>query len=340
MKKVIYTLGLSLLILEVSAQVVNSTKIHISEGALVSFGSDVTNNGEITNNGKLHLKGDFRNDAKVTSKGQVVVDGDSPQTFNGSQTIELAKVSIENDLNLQTKVSVSEDINFNRGIVNAISPLELTENATATGASDFSHVAGVMRKTGNSSFEFPLGDGVNYKGFEVKDQKGTLEARYVGNNPMDVSSELDYNVEEINQTEYWVLKSVDKNTGVEINLKNNDDVAYLKSGVWVKETNKLSDVSNTTMFTSGKGKNIIKEIGVWPNPTQGEFNLKLTGMRDSDNISVEIVNQDGRNVMRMNGTVKELRKAYTLPNGLATTNLTIRVVNGTEAMTQNIILNR
>ena len=84
----------------------------------------------------------------------------------------------------------------------------------------------------------------------------------------------------------------------------------------------------------------MKEIGIWPNPTQGEFNLKLTGMRDTDKITVDVTNQDGRVIMKMNGIVKELRKAYTLPSGLVTTNLTVRVINGTEAMTQNLILNK
>ena len=60
MKIVIHSIGLGLVVASVSAQVVNSTKIHISEGALVSFGTDVTNSGEITNNGKVHLKGDLK----------------------------------------------------------------------------------------------------------------------------------------------------------------------------------------------------------------------------------------------------------------------------------------
>lgn len=345
MKKVILSIGLGLIVSSVSAQVVNSTKIHVSEGALVSFGTDVTNNGEITNNGKVHLRGDLKNNAKLASKGEVVVDGLAPQTISGSKSIELSKVSVENDVNLQTPVSVSEEVSFRKGIVssNNGSALELGENASHNGASDLSHVAGSMKKTGNSSFQFPVGDGTSLKSFEVNKMSGnTLEARYVAKNPMEVSSDLDYDVEEINQTEYWVLKSADNGT-VDVKLNDNSDVTYLKAGVWVKD-NRRMEVSNGdrdgALFTSGKGRVITKEIGVWPNPTQGEFNLKLTGMRDTDKISVDITNQDGRVVMKMNGSVKELRKAYTLPQGMVTTNLTVRVINGTEAMTQSLILNR
>lgn len=345
MKKVILSIGLGLIVSSVSAQVVNSTKIHISEGALVSFGTDVTNSGEITNNGKVHLRGDLKNNAKLVSKGEVVVDGSTPQTISGTQVAEMSKVAVENDINLQTPVSVSEEVSFRKGIVssNNGSALELGDNATHSGASDLSHVSGSVKKTGNSSFEFPVGDGTSLKSFQANKMSGnTLEAQYIARNPLDVASELDYDVEEINQTEYWVLKSNDNNN-VDVKLNDNADVAYLKGGLWVKD-NKRMAVSSANkegaLFTTGKGRTITKEIGVWPNPTQGEFNLKLTGMRDTENISVDITNQDGRVVMKMDGTVKQLRKAYTLPQGMVTTNLTVRVINGTEAMTQSLILNR
>ncbi|MCP9766948.1 hypothetical protein EGI22_03440 [Lacihabitans sp. LS3-19] len=345
MKKIILSIGLGLVVTYASAQVVNSTKLYIAEGAVVSLGSDVTNNGEITNNGKLHLKGDLKNNAKLVSKGEVNFDGQSPQTVSGTTKAEMSRIAVENDINLQTPVSVSDEVSFRKGIVSTYneSGLELGENATTSGASDMSHVAGVMSKTGNGSFEFPVGDGTNLKSFEVSKMNGkTLEAKYVANNPMDVSADLDYDVESINQTEYWVLKSND-NSSVDVSLKDKSDVAYLKSGVWVKDNSRINVSSGNkdgAMFTSGTGRNITKEIGVWPNPTQGEFNLKLTGMRDTDNISVDLTNQDGRVVMKMSGTVRELRKAYTLPNGMVTTNLTVRVINGTEAMTQSLILNR
>jgi hypothetical protein len=345
MKKVILSICLGLVVTYASAQVVNSTKFYIAEGVVVSLGLDVTNNGEITNNGKLHLKGNLENNGKLISKGEVDFDGQSPQTVSGSTKIEMTKITVENDINLQTPVSVSDEVSFRKGIVNTYnqSALELGENAATNGASDMSHVAGTMSKKGSGSFKFPVGDGYGLKSFEVSKMNGnTLEAKYVANNPMDVSADLDYNVETINQTEYWVLKSSD-NGSVDVSLSDNSDVAYLKSGVWVKDNGRVNVSSgnrNGAIFTSGTGRNITKEIGVWPNPTQGEFNLKLTGMSDTDKISVDLTNQDGRVVMKMSGTVRELRKAYTLPNGMVTTNLTVRVINGTEAMTQSLILNR
>lgn len=340
MKKLILSVGIGLIAGSVSAQVVNSTVIHVSEGAVLSLGSSVVNNGDISNNGKVILKGDLTNNAKISSKGDLVLNGDSPQVIDGSQKLQIARLSVQNDVNLKTTVNVDENVTFEKGIVSTEGAvLSLSEKAGHTGASDLSHVAGVMQKSGEGSFDFPVGDGSTLRNFGVKNLNGnTVEAKYVARNPMDVSTELDYNMEEINQTEYWVL-STSKKSELDVKLSDNSEVTHLENGVWVKSKKGLN-ANNGVSFTSGRGKNIVPEIGVWPNPTQGEFNLKLTGMRDTDKVTVEIVNLDGRKVMSMEGTVQQLRKAYSLPKGLVTTNLTIRVINGEEAMTQNLILHR
>jgi hypothetical protein len=319
------------------AQMVNGSSIHVSEGAVVTVNTPMTNTGTVNNKGRIHLKSDLKNDATFKSAGEIVVDGDSKQVISGSNAVETAKLSVSNDVNLQTEMRVSKEVNFASGIVTADQPLHFEKDAKATGANDFSHVVGTVQKSGDQSFQFPLGDGSRLKTFEVANPKnGTLEAQYVGKSPLDISSELDISLSNINETEYWTLKSTNSEK-VNVNLAGGDQLATLNNGVWVKQDKSLN-AENGSKFTSGKGSYLQKEIGVWPNPTQGEFNLKLSGMRDSDNISIDITNQDGRVIMNMAGTVKELRKAYKLPSGLVTTNLTIRVINGEEAMTQNLIL--
>ena len=122
--------------------------------------------------------------------------------------------------------------------------------------------AAPVSKTGNGSFDFPVGDGATYRSFNASNLKGsTVEARYVANNPLDVNNTLDYNVEEISQTEYWVLKS-SSDEAVNVNLKNGDGIAYIKNGVWVKDNNSLKGSKDGSIFTSGKSKDFVKEIGV------------------------------------------------------------------------------
>jgi hypothetical protein len=320
------------------AQLVNGSTIHVSEGAVVSINTPITNTGTISNKGRVHLKSDLRNDNKFQSNGELIIDGQSTQQITGSKAVEASKINIENSLTLQNEVKVSEEVNFSTGIVNAQQPLHFGKGAVATGVSDFSHVVGNVKKTGDESFEFPLGDGSAQKSFKVSNPSGTLDASYVGNSPLNLSSEIDLNLENINESEYWILKT-DNGSNVNVALNTNEDVAALRNGVWVKQEKSIN-TANGAKFTSGKASYLQKEIGVWPNPTPGEFNLKLAGMRDSDKISIDITNQDGRVIMKMDGTVKQLRKAYTIPNGIPTTNLTIRVINGTEALTQSIILSR
>lgn len=338
MKRILLAASLLALASTTKAQFVNNSTIHVSEGAVMSIGTSVTNKGEINNNGKLHLKGDLQNEAKVASKGTVVLDGNKQQTVSGN-AIEIARMTVENDVRLQTPVKITEEVEFRKGIVSADAPIAFGDNAIHNNASDASHVVGTVQKSGNGTFEFPLGDGQSLKSFEADVAKDArLEAKYVGTSPLNVSKSLDYDVENINETEYWTLKS-DAVNPVKVTLGDKSEMAALKSGVWVKNGGTLNAV-NTATFTSGKGKDIVKAIGVWPNPTQGEFNLKLTGMRDTDKIDVDITNQDGRVIMRMKGTVKELRKAYVLPGGLVATNLTVRVINGDEAMTQTLALQK
>ncbi len=349
MKKVIYTLLLAGIAGNISAQVVSSTSFYVSEGAVVSMGQDFQNNGEFTNKGKVHFQKDVMNQGKFNSEGAVVLDGYKKQTLGGAEELTFNKVVLENDVDLNTTLVVGQEIEYNRGILNSTqaNPLVFASNANHFGASDFSHSVGVVKKIDANNFEFPLGDGLNYKGFTADGSNGLLTAEFRGLPTGKISQSYAPGVDYINDTEYWVVKGDNQNQFTSVRLNDSygmDGVAYLKKGTWsISDDSRFdtkSGLNNGVIFTSGKGRFIKKDIGVWPNPTQGEFNLKLTGMNDNDAIVVDITNQDGRNVLRTQGKVSDLRKVYTLPNSLVTTELTVRVVNGDEVMTEKLILNR
>jgi hypothetical protein len=340
MKKILFTIALSIIVKHSIAQLVNTNQIFIAEGAVVSIGLDLINSGELINNGKVYLKGNFNNNAVLSSKGEVLIDGESSQFFSGTSEIRISKITIQNNLALNNKLIVMDELSFANGILNTNENiLEFDQGASHSGANTYSHVVGTVKKKGLGFFEFPLGDGSDYKGFSTNTKTNSyLEASYIPESPVFLSPILDANIAELNQTEYWTLKS-EINDDIQISFNRKDEnIAYLNGGIWKKT--KPSDLIQSTKFTSSTARASIKEIGVWPNPTQGDFNLKLTGMRDVDQISVDLINQDGRAIMKMQGTVNELRKAYSLPKEMTTTTLTIRVINGLEVMTQNLILNR
>lgn len=341
MKRLLLTLGLGLTVAHVSAQFVNNGAIHISDGAVVSVGMETINNGVLENRGTLELKDNVQNNASLVSGGVLELRSQSGIRLAGKNGIEASTVILDSDVQLQSPIKVGKSLEFANGIIYTAegASVEFGANATHASSSDFSHVAGSVKKSGNGSFSFPVGDGYSKKSFQVSDLAGRIvEAKYSPVSPLDLSSELDYDVEEINTQEYWIIKA-SQSSKLGVSLSNSDVVA-LNKGVWAKGNNGISVGNADAVFTSGKGKNFVKEIGVWPNPTSGEFNLKLTGMRDTDDITVDITNQDGRVIQSLKGKVSELRKAYRLPTSLATTNLKVRVINGDEVLTQSLILNK
>ncbi len=351
MKKIIYTLGFCFAVSQVSAQVVSGTALFVGEDAVVSFGMDVVNSGELTNKGKVYFRQNVENNGEIKSSGVAVFDGYTKQQLSGQNTAAFANVRLNNDLQLNTPMTVSHELAFRRGVISTTGDNALTFGAEAThsGASDFSHVAGNVQKLNADAFEFPVGDGTNYRGFEVRDaRQKTLVAEYFAINPTDVVANVAQGVEALNGYEYWMLRSTDSNAEVKVNLAPSvydyDQIAYLKKGTWtVSDDNSLSDamgLNKGIMFTSGRGRLVKKDIGVWPNPTQGEFNLKLTGMSPDSEVVVDVVNQDGRMVMHLKGAVRNLRNVYQLPQNLPTTELTIRVVEGDDVLTQKLVLNR
>ncbi|UBM60276.1 T9SS type A sorting domain-containing protein [Marinilongibacter aquaticus] len=350
MKRVIYTISFAVLAASASAQVVSSAKFYVSEGAVVSMGQDFQNNGELVNKGDLHLKKNLINNGELESTGNVYLDGyGQSQELSGSQAIVLNRATVENDVNLSTSLLIEKELDFRQGVLNSDenSPLVFAENASHVGASDFSHAKGTVTKLSANRFEFPVGDGTNYRGFEANSaEQGALTSTYHAENTAALSSDLAQGVERVNANEYWVLKSSNENDVANVKVSNTYDnnVAYLKKGTWTMAENESLDknagLSRGVVFTTGRGQLIKKDIGIWPNPTQGDFNLKLAGMNDSDEVMVDITNQDGRIVMRKTGKVSELRRVYSLPPGMVTTELTVRVVHADEVLTEKLILNR
>ncbi|SOE20574.1 hypothetical protein SAMN06298216_1062 [Spirosomataceae bacterium TFI 002] len=348
MKRVISTICIALCAGAASAQVVSGTSLFVGEGAVLSIGQDFENKGELINNGKIHFQKDINNLGSIESKGTVVFDGYGKQTVAGQKELTFNKVELQNDVELGSTLIVGEEFNFQNGVLRSSekSPLVFASSANHFGASDYSHVVGSVKKMNAAQFEFPLGDGSMYRSFNAEGNNGTLVGSYVAQNPLQVANKFETGVDYINDYEYWTLKSEKNNQTADITIDNysSESIAYLNRGSWSIAESKNFDtkkgLNNGLIFTSGKGRFITKEIGIWPNPTQGEFNLKLTGMNDTDEVSVDITNVDGRVVLRAQGLVRDLRKVYELPVSLVTTELTVRVINGDEVLSDKLVLNR
>ncbi|CAH0996377.1 hypothetical protein EMA8858_02509 [Emticicia aquatica] len=352
MKKIIYSLGVCLLAGHVNAQFVNSTDFYVSEGAVVSFNTDVVNEGKITNNGKVHFQKNFDNLSTINSTGVAVFDGNGTQVVKSRNELSFSQLVLDNDIRLETPVRINELVSFRRGVIetSTLNPLVFSADAKHSGASDFSHIKGVVKKEGNEAFEFPLGDGTNFRAFSVgrNNENQVLTASYLYKSPLNISGQVSESVEAINENEFWSLKSESLKGTAQLSVNSEsglEELVYLKRGIWdVLEDAKLSattDLKNGTLFTSARSRNIKAEIGVYPNPTEGEFFLKLAGMNENESITVDITNQDGSTILHKEGLVKDLRNLYQLPGNLPATELTVRVLRqDNKSLVQKMILKK
>lgn len=102
--------------------------------------------------------------------GECIFTGTNAQTIDvvgGSSPIirRLTMNKASNDLTLLTDVSVSVTATFTQGVIQttATDYFSILAGATATGMNDLSYVDGPVRKTGNTAFTFPTGDGGFYR---------------------------------------------------------------------------------------------------------------------------------------------------------------------------------
>jgi hypothetical protein len=174
--------------------------------------------------------------------------------------------------------------------------------------------------------------------------KKTIWATYIPHNPTSISREITSNVTSLNEYEYWVVRSKDTQTSVKVTLADDAQLAVLQKGIWdIQPSGVLTaqlGLADGLLVTTGAGNTEAKEIGVWPNPTSGEFNLRLTHFDENTPAKVEISTIEGRKLMQMEGSVQELRGVYQLPSQLVTSQLTVRVTQNDTVFTEKLIVNK
>ena len=329
------------------AQVSSNTTFYVSEGATVSIHADFTNKGKLKNEGILHLAGHVVNEGGFQSEGQIRLNGTDEQKISSKKTLEISELYLDNHVKLQTPVSIRRKLTFEKGILrtNEQNPLIFSTEAIHEGLSDQSHVVGVVEKQAATSFEFPVGNGESQHSFKVDDAGNkTVWATYIPQNPSSISGEVTSNVTSLNEYEYWVIRSKDTQTSVKVSIADDAQVAVLQKGIWdIQPTGVLTaqlGLAEGLLVTTGSGNTNSKEIGIWPNPTSGEFNLRLTHFDENTPAKVEVSTIEGRKLMQMEGSIQELRGIYQLPSQLVTSQLTVRVIQNEHVFTEKLIINK
>jgi hypothetical protein len=100
--------------------------------------------------------------------GTMAINGTTVQNFNGpvaqAPVIKNLVMNTSKGLILNVPVTISGSLTLTSGIIYSTpsSLVIISDNATATGATNSSHVSGPVRKVGNEAFTFPTGKGSLY----------------------------------------------------------------------------------------------------------------------------------------------------------------------------------
>lgn len=197
--------------------------------------------GQVQNNGNLKMHsganvaifGNFTNDGTFTNNlGTLFVVGINPQIFNGTSLIQANNLTLNkasNSLQLDNVLQVSNVLTFTNGLLLsdhadiATEFVEFLDGATYVGASNTSHIDGVVRKTGNDVFVFPTGDNNLLRPVAIS-APGSVTDHFTGyyfENDADAlysRSSLDVNIHHVSACEYWILNRTGGSSNSEITL--------------------------------------------------------------------------------------------------------------------------
>ena len=197
--------------------------------------------------------------------------GTNPQSISGSGTLKIYKLIINklsNSVTLNRPITVDNITTFSKGVIfSDVSNLFImAAGASSTAESDLSYVDGPVKKIGNTSIKFPIGDNGHYQPISISAPTLVTDeftAQYFDSNPLTTytgtpTSPLDH----VTACDYWILNRVVGTSNVTATLTwsslNNSDtctindfatltVAKYDGTNWVSE----GKLSTTGSFSNG-----------------------------------------------------------------------------------------
>lgn len=208
----------------------NSGNLQIHANGSISFFGDFTNtaSASLENNGSLYAKKSLTNYQASMSAGtgSLLLDGSTVQNINGSEPVKVYNLISNNSggIVLNNNLHVFSTHTFSSGIItSSATPNYLVYEAGSsyTGTSDAKHVAGWVKKLGNSNFIFPTGNGTYLREIEIQNLSANSEfnANYSG--PTSNIYNLQSPIIAVNPNENWTLNRISGGTAqVKLNWNN------------------------------------------------------------------------------------------------------------------------
>jgi len=273
------------------AQIQNDGNMRMHSGSTVGVFGDFTNNGTFTNNlGTMH------------------VAGSNSQTFDGTNVIHTNNLTINkssNSLQLDNELQIGGALTFTNGKIEsdhadvANEFVHFLDGSSHTGSSDASHIDGVVRKTGNTAFTFPIGDNSYLRTAAISapgDVADHFTAYYTEADPDGLYSRsaVATNLNHVSQCEYWMLDRTGGSSNVEVSLSWDVNscgvgdlcdlrVAHWDGSEWTSEGNG----GTTGSLTSGT---LVSGSGCSSPATVNNFSPFTLGSSSFDNeLPIELV---------------------------------------------------
>ncbi len=259
MRKISFILSVLFCLTGQSQDLYNNIQLTVNGTASLFIADQFTNQTSATyvNNATVTIKGDITNNqtTAMTGTGITNVTGTAAQQFLGNQTFFTNNLLLSNTsagtsnfvFNGSNSFTVGTAATFTDGIVvTNNNNLIFNNSATYSGASNTSHVNGFVRKIGNQSFVFPVGDGTTLRTAAIAAPSLATDAftgKYIQANPNTASfnpaskqAVLDF----VSTCEYWTINRTTGASNVAVTL------SWLNSSPY----NCLGTVAPTDYYTA------------------------------------------------------------------------------------------
>lgn len=194
---------------------------HVEIGTLNTLNQNLVDtlrvSGHFTNNGTYNL-----------GNNVLVMNGNGIQNWSGTNVSTLSNLCIKspqnqsNTLKLFSNLTISGSLNLVNGYIesNAISTLNVSDNAVSNIGSENSFVIGMMRKIGNDSFVFPIGKNGKWAPIGIS-APALLTSQYTASYVPASYENLVPNQtpsNEVSTLEYWELNKSTPSDAVQVTL--------------------------------------------------------------------------------------------------------------------------
>lgn len=325
-KKLILLTCLACFGLSGQAQMVNLGDLYVGPDAKVALNTPLQNQGLWVNEGETVLSAGLTNSSTWQDRGRVRLESNQNQVIQGHVPIHY--LVLNSPVQVEGELQILHTLHFQQGHIQG--PVQFGAHAWHLGMSSESHVVGQVIKLGETPFSFPVGDGLALRSLELAPSASQMmSVQVMTQDPAQLSNQLEKGLSQLDSQQFWLVKSDHPNAEVQIKYDPADAkaLATLQQGIWRKSDGKISITTPQGLpLAIGNASSSYMRLGVWPNPSQGEFSLKLEGFKESRDVTVEVVSAEGRRISVYQGLVKDLRGTYQLPHHLVTSQLTIRVL--------------